>query len=199
MQTSPSRHGVSRPPRYSLNRLPSTHSESGDFPMATSLLLLFQTGGTSTGGQHMAHFTQLGASANQDRKPEVKPQGKTLPNVPPDGQRPRSNDKRLDGKQRTAALIGSLIATALLGVFVLESGCSKESNKTAAIATPTQTVASQTPTPMVTAPAPAASQPPAKKKSRQRKLSASTYINPAYGVSFRYPKYDNLKEGDEAN
>ena len=147
----------------------------------------------------MAHFTQLGASANQDRKPEVKPQGKTLPNVPPDGQRPRSNDKRLDGKQRTAALIGSLIATALLGVFVLESGCSKESNKTAAIATPTQTVASQTPRPMLTAPAPAASQPPAKKKSRQRKLSASTYTNPAYGVSFRYPKYDNLKEGDEAN
>jgi len=43
-----------------------------------------------------------------------------------------------------------------------------------------------------------ASQPPAKKKSRQRKLSASTYTNPVYGVSFRYPKYDSLKEGDEA-
>jgi hypothetical protein len=46
---------------------------------------------------------------------------------------------------------------------------------------------------------PANSQPLAKKKSRQRKLSASTYTNPTYGVSFRYPKYDNLKEGDDAN
>jgi hypothetical protein len=147
----------------------------------------------------MAHFTQLGVSANQDRKPEVK----TLPNVTSQKQRPRSNEKK-PGKQRTAALIASLIATALLGVFVLESGCSKESNKPATVAGPTQTMSNQMPTPGLTAPAstiaPAvASQPSAKKKSRQRKLSASTYGNPAYGVAFRYPKYDSLREGDEAN
>ena len=46
---------------------------------------------------------------------------------------------------------------------------------------------------------PVASQAPAKKKARQRKLSASTYANPSYGVSFRYPKNGSLKEGDEAN
>ena len=150
----------------------------------------------------MAHFTQLGLSGSPDKKPETKPQEKTLNNQSPERQRLNSNPRKLTGKQKTATLIGSLIATALLGVFLLESGCSKESDK-ATIATPNQTVASQQPTPLSTMPAStstaAASQPPAKKKSRQRKLSASTYTNPAYGVSFRYPKYGNLKEGDQAN
>jgi hypothetical protein len=147
----------------------------------------------------MAHFTQLGISANQEKQTEVKPQAKTPPSVPSQGQHPRANEKLLGGKQRTVTLIGSLLATALLGVFVVESGCSKESNKTVAIATPTQSAATQSPAPTLTMPASAvASQAPAKKKSRQRKLSASTYTNPAYGVSFRYPKYDNLKEGDNA-
>jgi hypothetical protein len=146
----------------------------------------------------MAHFTQLGVSTNQ----EVKPQGKTLPNITQEKQRPHLNEKP-GGKQRTAVLVASLIATALLGVFVLESGCSQESNKTATIANPTQTAASpmsalMSPAPMPTSTA-VATQPPAKKKSRQHKLSASTYTNPAYGVSFRYPKYDSLKQGDEAN
>jgi hypothetical protein len=133
----------------------------------------------------MAHFTQLGLSG----KPEIS-NGKTSPNT-----------KQLTSKHKTATLIGSLFATALLGVFVLESGCSKESDKTATIATPNQTLASQPSAPIATMPisSPAASQPPAKKKSRQRRLSASTYTNPAYGVSFRYPKYGNLKEGDKAN
>jgi len=146
----------------------------------------------------MAQFTQLGISANQDKQPEVRPQGKTMPNLSSQGQRPRPNEKKPDGKKKTAALIGSLIATAVLGTFVLESGCSKESNKTAAIATPNQPVTTQ---PIQTLPTSAstpvvASQPPAKKKARQRKLSASSYTNPDYGVSFRYPKYDNLKQAD---
>lgn len=152
----------------------------------------------------MTHFTQLGLSGNPDKKPEVKPQGKTTSSISPEAQRPRSNDKKSGGKEKTAALLGSLIATALLGVFVFESGCSKESDKAATIAPPTsQNITSQTPTPiMTTLSAPAgvvATQPPAKKTSRQRKLSASTYTNPAYGVSFRYPKYDSLREGDDAS
>ena len=149
----------------------------------------------------MAHFMQLGLSGSPDKKQEVKQQGKTQPNVPPQGQRPPANPKKLGGKQKTAVLIGTLIATALLGVFVLESGCSKESDKPVAIAAPTQPVVSQLPTPVspeTTPSIPVASQPPTKKKSRQRKLSASTYTNPTYGVSFRYPKHDSLKEGDEA-
>jgi hypothetical protein len=148
----------------------------------------------------MTHFTQLGLSGSPDKKPETKPQGKT-PN-PSDVQRQRLNEKQPTKKQKTAALVGSLIATALLGVFVFESGCSKESDKTSAITPPNQIVASQLPTPITsvsTTITPVASQPPAKKKSRQRKLLASTYTNPTYGVSFRYPKYDNLKQGDEAN
>jgi hypothetical protein len=133
----------------------------------------------------MAHFTQLGLSG----KPEI-PNGKTSPKT-----------KLLTGKHKTATLVGSLIATALLGVFVLESGCSKESDKTATIATPNQFAANQLPAPIAAMPTstPVATQPPAKKKSRQRKLSASTYTNPTYGVSFRYPKYGNLKQGDQAN
>jgi hypothetical protein len=148
----------------------------------------------------MAHFTQLGLSESPDKKPETKPHGKTLPKVSPGGQ--RSDATKLTGKRKTAALVGSLAATALLGVFVLESGCSKESGKTATIAMPNQSVASQPSAPISAAPptaTPVASQPPAKKRARQRKLSASTYTNPAFGVSFRYPKYGNLKEGDDAN
>ncbi len=143
----------------------------------------------------MAHFTQLGLSG----KPEAKPEVKTSLNVSSAEQRP--HHAKLSGKQRTAALVGSLIATSLLGVFLLESGCSKESDKAVAIAPPNQSVASQPSAPIATVPASTTvpSQPPATKKSRQRKLSASTYTNPAYGVSFRYPKYGTLKEGDKAN
>ena len=143
----------------------------------------------------MAHFTQLGLSTSPDKKPATPPTGKTTPN-PPDTQHP--SPKKSSDKQKKVALVGSLIATSLLGVFVLESGCSKESGLT-----PNQSVASQPLTPVVTThistPTPVASQPPAKKKSRQRKLSASTYTNAAYGVSFRYPTYGSLKEDDEAN
>jgi len=150
----------------------------------------------------MAHFTQLGISGNPDKKPETKPQGKISPTQLPQGQgqRPNSNPKKLTGKQKTAALVGSAIASLLLAVFLLESGCSKESDK-AAIATPNQAVANPPLVPIspMTTSAPAATQPPAKKKSRQRKLSASTYTNPDYGLSFRYPKYGSLKEGDDAN
>src|ERR1700674_1839595 len=91
----------------------------------------------------MTHFTQLGLSGSPDKKPETKPQEKTSLNQSSEAQRPHSNPNKLTGKQKTAALIGSLIATALLGVFLLESGCSKESDKTAPIAAPNQTAASQ--------------------------------------------------------
>ena len=148
----------------------------------------------------MAHFTQLGLSTSPDKKPATPPTGKTTPNRP---NTQHATLKKSSYKQKKAALVASLIATSLLGVFLLESGCSKESDKTSAILTPNQSVSSQPLTPVVTtsisASTPVASQPPAKKKSRQRKLSASTYTNAAYGVSFRYPTYGSLKEDDEAN
>jgi len=150
----------------------------------------------------MTHFTQLGLSGDPYKKLETKPQVKTTPN-PLQGQHPHSDPKTPTSKQKTAALVGSLVATSLLGMFLLESGCSKESDKTSATVSPNQIVAAQPSAPVSTVPASTSatvpSQPPAKKKSRQRKLSASTYANPAYGVSFRYPKNGNLKEGDEAS
>ena len=46
----------------------------------------------------------------------------------------------------------------------------------------------------------AAGQPAAcEKEVATAKASASTYIDPTYGVSFRYPKNGSLKQGDEAN
>ena len=151
----------------------------------------------------MAHFTQLGLSGGPDKKPETKPQGKPLPKILPEAQHLHANVNKLTSKQKTATIVGSMIATSLLGVFLLESGCSKEPDKTASLAMPSQIAASQSPGSILTAPMATSTrvaiQPPAKKKSRQRKLSASAYTNPTYGVSFRYPSYDNLKEGEEAN
>jgi hypothetical protein len=147
----------------------------------------------------MANFAQLGLSGNPDKKPTTKPLGKTPRNMP---EGPCPSPKKPGNKQQTVALVGSLIATSLLGVFLFESGCSKESNNTSAIVTPNQSVASQPIRPVVTtsiSTSTAPAQPPAKKKSRQRKLSASTYVDPTHGVSFRYPKNGSLKQGDEAN
>ncbi len=142
----------------------------------------------------MPHFTQLGLSGNSE-----PPKGKTSRNESSAEHRPNSNATQLSNKKKTAVLVGSLIATSLLGVFLLESGCSKESDKAAIIAPLSQTIPSQQQAPIVTLPATTASEPVAKKKSRQRKLSASTYTNPTYGVSFRYPKYGTLQEGDKAS
>jgi hypothetical protein len=149
----------------------------------------------------MTHFTQLGLSGSPDQQPEARPQGKTTPD-PTQGQRPHSKPEAPASKQETAALVGCVIAISLLGMFLLESGCSKESDKTSATVTPNQVVSTQPSAPLLTPPiasTPVPTQEPAKKKSRQRKLAASTYANPTYGVSFRYPKYGNLKEGDDAN
>jgi hypothetical protein len=142
----------------------------------------------------MAHFTELGLSG----KPEKKPGGNTSPTTT---QKAVTQPKKPGGNKKTAALAGSLIATSLLGVFFLESGCSKNSNQAATIAAPVQTAVTQPSLANLAPPTSTAvaSPTPAKKKSRQRKLSASTYTNPTYGVSFRYPKRDSLKEGDKAN
>lgn len=134
----------------------------------------------------MAQFTQLGLSG--------KAEGKATQNI----SNPREEKSR--GKRTSAALAGASLAAAVLTAFLLSSGCSRGSSKPAA----TSNQALQA-TPVSAAPAPStapATQTPAVKKpmhkaSRQHKVSA--YTNPAYGVSFRYPKYYNLKQGDEAN
>jgi hypothetical protein len=142
----------------------------------------------------MAHFTELGLSG----RPEKTTEGNTSQNT---AQKPVTQPKYAGDKKKTAVLAGSLIATSLLGVFFLESGCSKSSNQTATIAAPVQTAVNQPSIAGLIPPTPTATPNavPEKKKSRQRKLSASTYSNPAYGVSFRYPKQDGLMERDKAN
>lgn len=164
----------------------------------------------------MAQFTQLNLSGEPERKSQGKPETKTSTSTSRAdqhlaNQRLRSNETKLSGRQKMAALVGSGIATSLLAVFLLQtSGCSKGAvrsdqvtsnqaalNQASSNPQPTPASAASNLTAMAASPAPA--QKPARKRSRQRKLSASTYANPAYGISFRYPKYDSLKEGDKAN
>jgi hypothetical protein len=128
----------------------------------------------------MSHYTQLGIP-----KPD-----KTL-----------KSDQHSSADRKTAALAGCLIGTSLLAVFMLyTSGCSRNSNQPAAIAAPAPPPAYQTPvvtTSIVTAPAPAPQKTQAKPKPK--KVPTSTYANSMYGLTFRYPKYDSLKEADKAN
>jgi hypothetical protein len=106
-----------------------------------------------------------------------------------------SNAPRPQPAQRkpTVALVGTLMATALAGVFLLESSaCSK--SKPVAITQPTQPAVTQ---PAVMPPAPVvAEQKPAKKHPRQS--TKATYKNDEYGVSLVYPKNYSLKKDDEA-
>jgi hypothetical protein len=138
----------------------------------------------------MSHFTQLGLSGT----PEGKPQGINITNR---DQRP-ALDNTFSGKQKAAAFMGWLMVTLLFGVALLESGgCSKGERRSVSLKSGNPAAYTSQPTPITATTA--AEQKPLKKKSRQHKLVASTYMNPVYGVSFRYPKYGDLKEGDHAN
>ena len=137
----------------------------------------------------MARFTQL----NLQEKPEAK----ATANMARRDQRPHFLAKKLSGRQKTAALVGSLIVTSLLAVFFLgTSGCSKKEpgkptemsqNQPASLASPAAPTESQPPAP--TKPA---------KKSAKRRPSTVTYTNRTYGLSFQYPRSYILKTGDQA-
>jgi hypothetical protein len=158
----------------------------------------------------MSHFTQLGLSGEPDRKPTnqtARSNWGAAPGCPgsrenqPGGRNKRSPHSSQG--QKTATVICSLIATGLVGISLLESsGCSKASDKSASISAPSQ----MAPGPALPASASlhlAAPVSPTKSPTRkpriQRTLIASSYTNPLYGVSFRYPKNYSLKEGDKAN
>jgi hypothetical protein len=150
----------------------------------------------------MTYFTQLGLSGEPERKPENTGVRKASGT----GQRSQPEGKKFSGKQKTAVVICSLIATSLLGVSLLETGCSKESDKSTRISAPSPASAgtgmseSAAATQQTTlAPAPVAAKKHLQNKSRQRTLVASTYSNPVYGVTFQYPKRYSLKEGDKAD
>jgi hypothetical protein len=130
----------------------------------------------------MAQFTQLGLSG----KGEVKTS---------------ENNQKNGGRKPTGALLALASMTAgLFTAFLLTGGCSRQSAKGGG-APSNQNTAQSMPA-ATTSPVPPASQPqetnkPAHKKSRQHKVVA--YKNADYGVSFRYPKYYSLKEGEDAN
>ena len=146
----------------------------------------------------MSQFTQLGLSG----APERKPQGETR-NTSEINHSTRLDKQTFSSKQTALAFLGWLMATSLLGAALLESGgCSKGARKSVSLGSTTNDQAAYTapqPAPTSAPVAASAVQKPLKKKSRQHRLFASTYVNPVYGVSFRYPKYFNLKEGDGAN
>jgi hypothetical protein len=94
-------------------------------------------------------------------------------------------------------LVGAVVVASLVGIFFLASGCSRGSNKPAASVQP----AYQPSTPAPALPASSLVSPPpvpkpATKKRRQRTTAA--YTNQEYGIYFRYPKYDKLKQGEKA-
>src|SRR5713101_5232991 len=63
------------------------------------------------GEANMAQFTQLNLQG--------KSESKAAPNIPSANQRPRFCGKKFSRKQKTAALVGSLMVTSLLAVFCL--------------------------------------------------------------------------------
>lgn len=145
----------------------------------------------------MAHFTQLGLSGEPERKP--KQEVRKISGTP----HPESHNK-FSGKQKTAATVCSLVAMSLLGVSLLETGgCSKASDKSTHISAPSPSAENAIMPPATEpqvnpVPLPVVAKKPIKKRV-QRNLVASTYSNPAYGVTFRYLKPYALKEGDKAN
>lgn len=142
----------------------------------------------------MTQFTQL----NLNGKSEAKSAGQA---TEAESQRPASMAEpagKSTHKPRTLTIVGSAVALSLMGVALLEtSGCSKAAKTT--IAAPTMQASNQ---PEMPAPAPVVPSKPAVKKpvkkAAKAKIPVATYRNADYGVSFRYPKYDSLKQGDDA-
>ena len=127
----------------------------------------------------MAQFTQLNLNGSAGKKPR---------NISP-----TTSDSI--NRKPTVALLGTLVATALAGVILLETSACSKSNKPVAISRPAQPVVTPQAAPL--APAPVAEIKPAKKHPRQS--TASTYKNADYGISLVYPKSYNLKKDDAAN
>ena len=147
----------------------------------------------------MTQFTQLNLNGKSDEKSAAQA-------TKPESQRPASTGKPAgtsshkpgSHKPKTLTIVGSAVALSLMGVALLEtSGCSKAAKTT--VAAPTTQASNQ---PVMPASAPVVLDKPAVKKpvkkARKAKIPVATYRNADYGISFRYPKYDSLKQGDEA-
>jgi hypothetical protein len=139
---------------------------------------------------NMAHFTQLGLSGEPDKKSETK--------VVTKGARPRLH---FNQKQKTDAFIGTVVAGALAGIFLLQTGgCSKQESKPVASAAANPITLNSSPAPSVTniAPTPAQGATPAKKVVKTRPLTVS-YTNQIHGISFVYPRKYRLESTENTN
>jgi hypothetical protein len=120
----------------------------------------------------MANFTQLHLSNSPQKSDKNKKD-------------PLSKEKALFGA-------GVLAIAAISGTLLLiTNGCSKGSPKSASVnSEPVGPVTQNAivPAPVVTAVQPSAAAPKPAKKRVQHKAPMATYTEPAYGVSFRYPK-----------
>lgn len=142
----------------------------------------------------MTQFTQLNLNGKSETKSAVEA-------TKAESQRPASTAKpagKSSHKPKTLTIVGSAVALSLMGVALLEtSGCSKAAKTT--ISAPTMQASNQ---PVMPAPAPVVPDKPAVKKPVKKapkaKIPVATYRNADYGISFRYPKYDSLKQGDDA-
>lgn len=151
----------------------------------------------------MTQFTQLNLNGKSETKSEATSKAESqrpASTAKPAGtssHKPISN-KPGSHKPKTMTIVGSAVALSLMAVALLEtSGCSKAAKTT--IAAPTTQASNQ---PVMPAPAPVVPDKPAVKKAVKKapkaKIPVATYHNADYGISFRYPKYDSLKQGDEA-
>ena len=132
----------------------------------------------------MGQFTQL----NLQGKPEGQPPRSTSAA----GQRPAASHKGFTGKQKTAALLGTLLATSLVGILFLEtSGCSRGNDRAAVIAPPAPvrtspampSQASVTPPATAAAPAVPATAPAQTRKSSRGAANISGFSEPAAALS----------------
>lgn len=129
----------------------------------------------------MANFTQLHLSNNPQKSDKSKKD-------------PLSKEKALFG----AGILA--IATISGTLLLITNGCSKGSPKSASVNSEPVSPITQNaivPTPAITAVQPPTAAPKPAKKRVQHKAPMATYTEPAYGVSFRYPKNYILKAGDE--
>jgi len=104
--------------------------------------------------------------------------------------------KQNHGGAKVLAIAGSLVLGSLVLIMTLgTNGCSKKSANNNIVAPAEKP---WTPQPAVsTTPASVETPKPAKKSPRQHKLA--TFKSSEYGLSFRYPKHYNLKEGEETD
>jgi hypothetical protein len=127
----------------------------------------------------MSQFTQLNLGSSQ---------GKPTGDVTPPASKNRKN---------TTALVVTVLATSLAGIFLLETSACSKSNSKSMIVKPEQPAITQ----QAEIPALAPVVPPAKtvKKVKRHKSTAEAYRNSDYGVSLLYPKRYVLKNDEAAN